>query len=105
MMLDIKIAIGVPSQVTGYMIVSHKTVDYFTLDIIVFLTNILLKDCFDKQKLLEVAITAKVAPNAQRCSKVAERNQYKPTYRGGGVGRYVPFGSLFLTLLIHITVF
>ena len=58
MMLDIKIAIGVPSQVTGYVI-SHKTVDYFTLDMIVLLTNILLKDCSDKQKLLEVAMAAK----------------------------------------------
>ena len=59
MMLDIKIAIGVPSQVTGSVIVSHKIVDYFTLDMIVLLTNILLKDCSDKQKLLEVAIAAK----------------------------------------------
>ena len=44
---------------TGYVIVSHKIVDFFTLDMIVLLANILLKDCSDKQKLLEVAIAAK----------------------------------------------
>ena len=40
-------------------VVSHKIVDFFTLDMIVLLANISLKDCSDKQKLLEVARAAK----------------------------------------------
>ena len=59
MILDIKIAIGVPMSSDRLCVVSHKIVDFFTLDMIVLLANISLKDCSDKQKLLEVARAAK----------------------------------------------
>ena len=38
----------------------------------------LVKSCSEKQKLLEVASTEKVAQNAKSCPKVAEHNLYMP---------------------------
>lgn len=50
-------------QVTGYRLVFHEIVDFFKLD----MPFNLPKNYLERQKLLEVTRTAKIAPRAKSC--------------------------------------
>ena len=52
-------------QVTGYRLVFHEIVDFFKLIGYAFESNNLPKNYLERQKLLEVTRTAKIAPSAK----------------------------------------